>query len=180
MKLGVERMPKVISVDFSDLRKGIASSELQQHLEQMSGKALVEELRVDYPIVFQERTFGRKYEIGLARKVSYEVAFRPVAGSSFPTIRLHSLLAHCFLISAYDDVISGVTWATKLRIRPVRRKEPTLGLSFGSGYRFDKTVDGWVMTALLKRESLLAEEFLQKRGWQLQALTPLGMKAGTP
>lgn len=168
-------LSKAIKTDLSLLRNGSLNTASPLSFEQLSGKLLIDDLKLTYPFVFQERDCGMKHEIGLARRVSYELVFHAVSGSIFQGVQLYPLLSRCFFISTYDDEISEITWATKVRIKPIAGEKSKLGLSFGGGYKLDKTIDGWTMTPLLKRETVLTEESLQHRGWQFHVLPPFGM-----
>lgn len=168
-------LSNTIKAELAQLRRGTLNLASPLSFEQFSGRMLIDELRRSFPFVFQEHDRGTKHEIGLAGRVSYELEFQAVPGSLFQGVRLAPLLSRCFLISMYDDEISEITWASKIRIRPIPGPTARVGLTFGRGYKLDKTIDGWALTPLLKRETILTEDFLKQRGWQFHVLPPFGI-----
>ena len=92
--------------DLMQLRKGTLDTTAPLSFDHISGKSLIDEIVADYPFVFQRRDFGRKHEVAMARKVSYELAFQKRPNSLFHRARIIPILSRCFLISTYDDKIS--------------------------------------------------------------------------
>ncbi len=172
--------------DLALLRKGKLNTSSPVSFEQLSGQALIAELRPSFPFVFLQRTLGRKQEIGMAREVSYEFMFRKLPESLFHAVQLHPALSKCFLISTYDDAISEITWVTRIQVRPapVGQENPVgqkkLALTFRSGFKLDKTIDGWTIKRLRHKTTMLREEFLKNRGWQFDVLPPFGGMASVP
>ena len=102
----------------------------------------------------------------------FEFAVRKVSDSLFPQVFLLPALARCLFVSSYGDSISEITMTTSI---PVRRKEGTsreLILKMGRGDKLDRVPDGWVLKPLHRRAVTLAEDFLSKRGWKVEALLP--------
>ncbi|HUY36262.1 MAG TPA: hypothetical protein VMV69_26225 [Pirellulales bacterium] len=163
--------------DLALLRKGKLDMSVPSAFDQLSGKSLIDELVLIYPFVFQRRDDGRKREIGMAREVAYELVFQKLRDSLFHGVRLHPTLLQCYFISTYDDSISEITWASKLQVRPFRGSGKGLALSFRSGFKLDKTMDGWTVKPLVRRKTVLSEDFLRKRGWRFDVLPPFGARA---
>jgi len=166
--------------DLALLRKGKLSTSALSTFDQLSGQSLIDELVLVHPFVFQRRDCGRKHEIGLAREVAYELVFQKLPRSLFHGVRVYPTLLRCYLISTYDDAISEITWASRIQVRPVSGKGKGLALSFRSGFKLDKTIDGWSVKPLLRRKTVVSEESLSKRGWQFDVLPPFGVKAMAP
>ena len=160
--------------ELAQLRKGTLDTTALQSFDHLSGKSLIDEIFADYPVVFQRRDHGRKHEVALARKVSYELTFKNVPNSLFPNARIVPIISRCFLISTYDDKISEITWANRIQVVAVSGKDQELALKFGSGFKLDRTPDGWTLKRLVRRKVVLSETFLKTRGWQLDALPPFG------
>jgi hypothetical protein len=163
--------------DLLQIRKGILDTTAPLSFDQISGKSLIDEIVVDFPVVFQRRDHGRKHEIAVARKFSYEMTFRTSPNSLFPSSRIIPIISRCFLISTYDDKISEVTWANKISFLPVTGKADEIALKFGSGFKLDHTPDGWTLKPLLRRKVVLSQAFLKNRGWQFNVLSPIGGSA---
>ena len=164
----------------SSLQLGTFDVANGQDFERISAQSLIDDLKKTHPLVFQERVIGTKHEIGLAAEISHRPNLHCVPGSLFLADHGCPVLIDCYFISTYEDRISEITWADEFRIRPIHQVPAKLGLSFGRGYKLDKTIDGWTLKALLKRESELTEEFLVKRGWQFQAVASFGVSAPIP
>ncbi len=131
------------------LRTGRCDSALAGFFERTSARSLIDELSVENPVVFQQRTHHTKTEIGLARE-STRVGDRV------------SLL-DCYLISAYDDAIGEVTWTAEIQIRPA---DNGWAVSLGRAHKLDKSPDGWSLKSFEPRETVLAAKLLKDRGWQ--------------
>lgn len=153
------------------LRAGRCDPAFTSYLEQASASSLVAELLTSFPIVFQQRAFEHKREIGLAREAACLLKFRRQSNSAFPVIVARPSLVHCLLMSAYHDTVSEITWAGKIQVRSAAGG---LVLSFGKGYKLDKMVDGWSLKPLRARKVTLSEELLSARGWKFDALLPFG------
>jgi hypothetical protein len=152
---------------------------IQAYVEQLSAKDLVAELLTDYPIVFQKRQIGRKEEIGLAKEVVYELRSRKLPNSLFSGMYVLPTLRHCFLISSYDDAVSGITWTRRIYVKPTKQPNKSVAIFFGSGIKVDKTVDGWSRTALRKGGAPLSDQVLKNRGWQFDVFQPFGFHGST-
>jgi hypothetical protein len=159
------------------LRRGEFDASLALPLEQLSAKAFVEDLASYHPFVFQKREIGRKTEIGVAAAVVYQLVFRKKSQSGLYGAQVYPILRSCYLVSAYDDEISEVTWAANIRARPMDGDGRGLTLSLGAGFKLDKTIDGWRVTPLVRRRTNLSKEVLEKHGWQFEALPPFAVKA---
>jgi len=163
--------------DLMQIKKGTLDTSAPLSFDHVSGKSLIDEIVADFPFVFQRRDHGQKHEVAMARKVSYELAFQKLPNSLFHGARISPILSRCFLISTYDDKISEVTWANKILVAPVAGKGNEIALKFGSGFKLDRTPDGWTLKPLLRRKVVLSEAFLKKRGWQFDVLSPIGGSA---
>ncbi|HEY3968520.1 MAG TPA: hypothetical protein VGM05_28485 [Planctomycetaceae bacterium] len=156
------------------LKKRLLDTSGPLSFDHLSGKQLIAEITSAYPFVFQRRDFGRKHEVGMARVVSYELAFHKLAHSLFQGIHILPILSKCFFVSTYDDAISEVTWTKKIFVKPVPGPEREIALTMSSGFKLDKAPDGWSLKPLIRQKTVLSEEFLQKRGWQFDVLPPFG------
>jgi hypothetical protein len=173
-------LPATAKNDLAMLRKGKLNTSVLSTFDQLSGQSLIDELILIYPFVFQRRDCGRKREIGMAREVAYELVFQKLPHSLFHGVRVYPTLLRCYLISTYDDAISEITWASGILVRPVSGNGKGLALSFRSGFKLDRTIDGWTVKPLHRRKTIISEEFLSKRGWQFDVLPPFGIKATVP
>lgn len=163
--------------DLLQIRKGTLDTSAPFSLDHISGKSLVHELVKDYPRVFQRRDHGQKHEVAMASKVIYEMAFQKLLNSSFHGARVIPILSRCFLISTYDDRVSEVTWTNRILVMPAAGKRGEIALKFGSGFKLDRTPDGWTLNPLLRRKVILSEDFLKARGWQFDVLPLFGGSA---
>lgn len=145
--------------------------------ETLSARQFVDDLLDAYPFVFQRRERGRKREIGMARSVAYRLEFRKQRHAVLHRGYMLPWLERCFLVSAYDDRLSEITWIRRIYARPLAATERGLSLSFSRGYKLDRTIDGWVMQALPRTNAQLAHDLLVRRGWQFDALPPFGPKS---
>ena len=133
---------------------------------------LLTELRSSYPVVFQERTIGRKHEIGMARRIRFSLAPRQAPGSRFLSMQLRPVLQRCLLMSGYDDLVTEVTQLDSMAIRPKGTTPQSLVLKSGRGYKLDKEGDEWQVIPLGPKAVTLAEDFLEQRGWKFESLVP--------
>jgi hypothetical protein len=141
-------------------------------LEPYSASGLILDLGGRYPILFQERRFGKKHEVGMARSLRFEFAVRKSGESLFPQVSLLPILWRCLFVSSYEDSISELTMATGIRVWPHAEASKDLVLKMGRGYKLDRTPDGWVLKPIKRREVTLSESFLLGRGWKIDALLP--------
>jgi hypothetical protein len=154
------------------LRSGTLDAAATNALERLSAANLVAELRTAYPVVFQERQVGRKYEVGLARVLQFEVVARTTHGSRFPSVIMLPVLRRCVFVSAYDDRVTELTLAGGVHVVPGRETTGKVVLKTGAGFKLDRTPDGWVLNPLKKRSVTLTEDFLSKRGWRFEVFSP--------
>ena len=70
------------------LRHGVFDKSVVDFLERHKGIDLVSELRLTYPITFQERRIGDKWEVALAKRVGTEMATRNIQNSLFVSLAL--------------------------------------------------------------------------------------------
>lgn len=150
---------------------------LEAYFKQLSANDLMDALRADFPVVFQERWIGRKHEMGLAREVIYELRIRKMPQSPFSGMLLVPTLRHCFLVSAYDDAVSELTWVSRIRLKPKKGDASSVAIIFGSGTKIDKTVDGWVKKPLSRSGTPLSDEALKKHGWKFDLFQPFGVQS---
>jgi hypothetical protein len=154
------------------LRNGTLDVSNPLSFEQLTLSSFTNDLLATHGYVFQRRQIGRKLEIGMARKVSFQMTFQASSRSLFLNSRLYPNLVDCYLLSGYDDVLSEITWAQRLYVRPAAgQREVTL--AFGRGYKLDKSDEGWTLKPLLRRRVKLSEQVLSQRGWQFDLLNQI-------
>jgi hypothetical protein len=139
-------------------------------LEQTSASQVVQELRSIYPVVYQERRIGKKWEISMARSVRAELIRHPLGAGRLVTFRLVPVYVNCLSLSAEEDRVTGISRRSRLQAWAVSKPEPGLALKSGRGFKLDHTVDGWVMQALRGRTVRLPEHFLRTRGCRFDHL----------
>jgi len=154
------------------LRLGKLDAADASAFEGISARELVEDLRFLYPVVFQERRVGRKSEVGMARRVKFELAARKLPHSAFVPMVLRPVLSRCLFLSAYEDSISEISVSAGIGVWPKGDAVRALSLKMGNGYKLDRTPDGWAVKLVRARGVVLAEAFLADRGWKFDALTP--------
>lgn len=157
------------------LRSGSLQPDDAVVLEQLPADEIMAELRANYPIVFQERSVGRKREVGVARTIQFEVVARRVLDSLIPAARMMPVLRRCLFVSAYDNAISEVTTTISLHVVP-GWADQNVELKMGRGYKLDRTPDGWVIHPLERRNVTLSEQLLASRGWHFDVLVPFHLK----
>jgi hypothetical protein len=154
----------------SHLHEGSLDATDTAMLEQTSAAQLVNELRSLYPITFQERHVGKKWELSLARQFRAEIRFR---------VRRNGLFAYCLLVPAYvncvminieDDALTGISRLSRLTVWEIAKPEPGLALKSGHGFKLDKTPDGWSLKPMRRKLVKLSGSFLQDRGWRFDHL----------
>ena len=141
-------------------------------LEHTSADEFLRELG-DYAFVFQERRFNAKWELGRARRVSLETVVLRNSAARFPTVLMLPCLRDCLFISGEGGAITGLSRVTKIMLRPIHKPARGLALSTSRGFKFDQTVDGWMLKPLTKCTVKLTDEFLQQRGWKFDVLEQL-------
>ncbi len=139
---------------------------------------LVSNLLDSFPVLFQERTVGRKREVGMARSLLFRLAARRSTGSRFQSMEFYPVLWRCVFVSGYDDTVSEITQVASINLWPADTARTELTLRTGRGHKLDKTSDEWSKKKLKPRKIKLSEEFLAKRGWKFEALVPLWLCAG--
>jgi hypothetical protein len=152
------------------VKSGILDPTDTAMLEQTSASRLVQELRSIYPVVYQERRIGKKWEISMARSVRAELIRRPLRAGRLVTFRLVPVYVNCLSLSAEDDRVTGISRRVRLQAWAVSKPEPGLALKSGRGFKLDHSVDGWAMQPLRARIVRLSEEFVRKRGCQFDHL----------
>jgi hypothetical protein len=155
------------------LRSGEPDAAVADRLVHMSASALVADIRKAYPVLFQERAIGRKREIGAARALRFEFCR---AASVSPALCLVPVLWKCVFVSSYDDVVSEVTSAVGIRVRPAWNMPHKTVLRLGPGVKFDNTAEEWRIRRLEQRIATLSDAFLRKRGWKFEVLAPFSRK----
>lgn len=149
--------------------------------EFLAGKPLgdlVSDLLHSFPVLFQERSVGRKREVGMARSLLFRLAAHRSPGSRFQSMEFCPVLWRCVFVSGYDDVVSEITQIASINLRPADTARTELTLRTRRGFKVDKTSDEWLVKELKPRKVKLSEEFLAKRGWKFEALVPLRLSAG--
>jgi hypothetical protein len=142
-------------------------------LEHTSARQLVDELRCAYPLTYQERRIGKKWEISLARSVRAEIVSRPFAEGILVSFRLVPVYVNCLALDVENDTITGISRRTRLAVWAVHKPEPGLALKSGGGFKLDNMPDGWIIKPMRKRLVKLATQFLRQRGWRFDHLKQL-------
>ncbi|HVA49939.1 MAG TPA: hypothetical protein VNH11_26470 [Pirellulales bacterium] len=158
------------------LRSGNLDAENPAFPEHLSAADFLKQVRDHYPVVFQERSIGRKTELGLARSLQFELAVPGNGQQTFPPVLLFPVFRRCLLISTYDDHLSGIAMAKSVRIRPSKADRDELVVTMGGGYKLDKMPDGWTLKDVPRRSTVLSEAFLRARGWQFDRLRPFALQ----
>lgn len=128
------------------LQHGQFDPALMAMVESLSARVFVDDLRLKYGVVFQERVEGAKREIGLAHRLTWALTAEQTPKSMFPSMRMLPSLERCLLISSYNDEISELTWANRIQLRRSRVDKNGLVLRFGKGSKLDNTIDGWSLS----------------------------------
>lgn len=142
-------------------------------LEHASARQLVDELRSAYPVTYQERHLGKKWEISLARSFRAEMISRPFADGILVSFRLVPVYVNCLSLEVEDDTITGISRRTRLAVWAVQKPEPGLALKSGGGFKLDNMPDGWIIKPMRKRLVKLSTQFLHQRGWRFDHLKQL-------
>lgn len=160
------------TVDLLDrVRRGILDEADTRWLEKVPADEFVAELESSrYPVTFQERRIGAKWEKSLARSVRAELVARRKPDALFISFVLVPAYIDCLTLSMEGNHVTGVSRLTRLTAWPVKKPEPGLALRSGRGFKCDLTPDGWSMKAIGKRTVRLSSEFLRKRGWRFDHL----------
>jgi hypothetical protein len=149
------------------VRSGVLDKMLKVFLEEASAVEFVADLHAVYPVVFQERSIGRKREIGMASEVRLESAKTRSLPAS-PS--LHLVLSKCVFVSSYGDKIGEITTTNKVRVLPDSPRATAFELEVSSASKLDRTPDGWVVKRLAKHATVLSGKLLKERGWRPDAL----------
>jgi hypothetical protein len=169
-------MPTDQTIEFlRQLRLGKLDAENPAFPGHLSAAEFLKQIRDHYPVVFQERSIGRKAELGLARSLQFELAVSANGQQAFPPVLLFPVFRRCLLISTYDDYLSGIAMARSVRIRPSKADSDQLVVTMGRGYKLDKMPDGWTLKNIPRRSTVLSEAFLRARGWQFDRLRPFAL-----
>lgn len=156
------------------LRMGIIDPVDTGWLEQISADDFLADLRSRlYPMTFQERRIGAKWEISLARSIRAELAVRPIPDAIFVSFILVPAYLNCLMLNIENNRVTGISRLARLTVWAVSEPEEGLALKSGNGFKLDKTVDGWDMKPLRKRVVKLSAQFLRQRGWRLDHLKQL-------
>ena len=148
------------------LRTGQLDAASLAHLEQLKADDLLADLAPRYPLRFQERRLGRKWEVSLARSLRFELRAGFVHGAPIPTWVLIPGLRHCLILSGEADAITGISLSPRLIVRPIQKPFPGLALTTSRGVKLDKLPDGWEVKPLDRKTVKLTEDFLRQRGWR--------------
>jgi hypothetical protein len=159
------------------LRSGVLDTADTSALERVSASEFIADLKTVYHVLFHERHVGRKYEVGMARSLQFELAARKTSGSLFPAVHLLPVLRNCLFVSAYDNVLGEVTSAASVHVMPQGDASGNVIVRMGRGFKLDRSPDGWVLKPLKTREVTLTEAFLAKRGWKFDAFSPFFLKS---
>jgi hypothetical protein len=107
-----------------------------------------------FPHKFLEHKTETAHEVGLARLHA-------------PKVISHTY-RHCILIKSEAGIVTGLTFMSKLRIRPSPTKKKSFEFLSGAGMGVYRSPDGWVIKKLQEKSVSLTEELLMKRGWLFQ------------
>src|SRR6266404_4556923 len=130
-------------------------------LEGVAARKFAVELKSRFQLVFQERWIGKKWEVSMSRSIRAELVSQQNARGMLVSLVIRPVYANCVMLNSEDDLITGITWLSRLSVRAVKTPEPSLVLKSGHGYKLDKTVDGWVIKPMDQRTVRLSEPFLQ-------------------
>jgi hypothetical protein len=144
-----------------------------QLLEGIPAHDFVAELDSDYRYRFQERRIRNKWEVGMARSLALELVARRPKGALFFGMLMVPVFRNCLFLTSESGVVSGISVATRLTVRQMRRPLQGFALALGPGFKLDHLPDGWHVKPLGKRTVKLTDEFLQERGWRFDALQQL-------
>jgi hypothetical protein len=162
----------MISTEINGMLKQLKLGEFDpsqaDQLERLSPDEFISDLKVSYPVVFQERQIRDKHEIGMARKISLETVARKIPGSNFFQFSIFPSIKNCVLASYYASSLSEITVLSEIRVRPRGGPALDVNLKMGHGYKLDKTPDGWFVKQLTNRSVTLSESFLLARGWKFE------------
>ncbi len=158
------------------LKTGVFDPADVHALERTTPAELLAELDARYSIRFQERRVGRKWEVSVAHSLHFELTVA-ARKSPFPMVFIVPVYRSCLFLSGEEDRITGISVATRLRVRPIRAPFQGLAVSTGPGFKLDRTPDGWHIKPITKRTVKLADDFLLKRGWRFDALQQFAPKS---
>jgi hypothetical protein len=140
-------------------------------LDQMPADELVAELRSGrYGLTFQERHIGKKWEVSLARTLRAELIQRRIPEAVFVSLQLVPAYIECVMINSENNRVTGISRTSRLTVWLVTKPELGLALRSGSGYKLDRTPDGWEMKPMKKRTVKLPAGLLRSRGWRFEHL----------
>jgi hypothetical protein len=159
-----------------DLRLGKLDAASAELLAGRPYGDLVFDLLQSFPVLFQERTVGRKREVGMARSLLFRLAAHRSPGSRSQSMEFCPVLWRCVFVSGYGDAVSEITQLASISVRPAETARTELTLRTGRGFKVDKTSDEWLVKELRPRKVNLSEEFLARRGWKFEALVPLRLR----
>lgn len=142
-------------------------------LDRAAARELLEELASIYTYRFQERRLHDKWEISMAKSLRQRLDARFPRQSVFPILIPTPVFRSCVFVSGEGDRITGLGVTKGLIARPTRRSPQELVVTTGSGFKLDRTPDGWVIQTLKRRTVHLSQEFLRKRGWRFDSFWPL-------
>ena len=166
----IATFPKLADL-LDHVRKGTFDPGDVEFLEGHRGADLVSELRQSFPITFQERHIGQKWEIAVARRLGTALSSRMHRNSLFVSLSLVPVYIDCVLIGIDREFINGVTRFSKMQVRPSSSKDPELRITTSRGFSLDRSPDGWALEPRERRTVRLKESFLKSRGWQFHHLT---------
>ena len=159
------------------LKIGVFDPADVQFLEQTSAHEFHAHLESVYCCQFQERRLRDKWELGVARSWRFELTALSSKGSVFPLMIAVPVFRNCLFLTSEADVITGISVATRLTARPIRKPIRGLALALGRGFKLDRMPDGWRLKPLGRRTVKLTDEFLQKRGWRFESLQPFAPRS---
>ena len=146
------------------IKQGVAPDDaVIEWLTQTAMADLVTELRRIYPIIFQERRVGRKWEISLARACLPRMRFRLPRRSVFPVAYLIPVFKDCVSVVGEGSRLTGLSLESYQSLRPAKNG---VALSGGPGYSLYSDLGEWCIKPLEKKTSVLSEELLRKYGWR--------------
>lgn len=165
-----------IRAQVGDLLKRLRAGELSDadsaFLDSLPADLFVRELRSRHPFVFQERSIGRKTELGLAKSLEFQLRVPNNGRHLFGSVDLLPILRSCLLLSIYDNRMSGVAVTKSIRLRPADADGSGVVVAMGNGFKLDRLPDGWMAKSFDRKSSVLRETLLKSRGWKFEVLQP--------
>lgn len=161
------------------IKAGVYEPAAVELVERTSREEFLAEFDSEFPLRFQERWLGKKWEVGLAHSLRHEIGAFSSRKTFFPLLFLIPVFRRCLFLSGEEDHLTGIALASRLTVRPIGEAVRELALTTGKGFKLDKAPDGWSLKPVEKRTVRLSEDFLRTRGWRFDTLWSFGLTART-